>query len=168
MNIKQIFSQNIQTIEVLKVQNTVGDPEAIKKIEGMVASCKNLKDFEIIWNLKYFEDEPVRSFKYSLFDIFDNTPSIETFRIQAPEKCIERDGRETVGPLQGLAMIDIKQRFFYEKTGFSLHRPQNILPKTNKKSQIRKHFIINGESKEPINTQKDKNDTNHKKDLVTK
>ena len=42
-------------------------------------------------------------------------------------------------------MVDIKQRFFYEKTGWSLQRKQNILPKTNKKSQIRKHFITNGE-----------------------
>jgi hypothetical protein len=155
LNIKQTFSQNHKTIEVLKLQNVVGDPGAIGKIEGMITCCKKLKDFKVIWNLRYFKDEPARSFKYSLFDIFDNTPSIHTFRIQVPDKCIERDGREIDGPLQGLIMVDIKQRLFYVKTGWSLHRPRNILPKTNKKSQIRKHFIINGKMGERIDTHDD-------------
>jgi len=145
-NTKQIFIQNLETIETFKIQNVVSDPAGIKKIEGMIAACKNLKDLEVIWNLKYFEDEPARSFKYSLFDIFDNTPSIETFRIIAPVNCIDREtGRQSAGPGQSLIVIDIEQRFFYQKTGFSLQRPQTILPLSNKKSQIRKHFFLNGE-----------------------
>ena len=153
LNAKQILCQNIPTIEVLKVQNTISDPEALCKIEGWVAACKNLKDFEVMWNLKYFEDEPARAFKYSLFDIFDNTPSIETFRIQVPDKVTNRhSGKECDGPRHGLIFFDLRFRFFYEKVGFSTLRQQNILPKTDKKSQIRKSFVLNGQVEERSNT----------------
>ena len=157
-NVRQIFLQNLPTIETLKIQNVVSDPEGIGKIEGLVAACKKLKDLEIIWNLKYFEDEPARAFKYSLFDIFDNTPSIETFRLVAPNKCIDRDdGKECAGPGQSLIVFDIELRFFYQKTGFSLQRPQNILPLSNQKAQIRKNYYLNGEKQnDPRERKKDK------------
>ena len=61
-NVRQIFLQNLSTIETLKIQNVVSDPEGIGKIEGLVAACKKLKDLKIICNLKYFEDEPARDF----------------------------------------------------------------------------------------------------------
>ena len=160
VNVKQIFQQNLATIETLKIQNVLSDPEGIGKIEGFVTACKKLKDFEVIWNLKYFLDEPARAFKYSLFDIFDNTPSIETFRLVCPDKCIdENNGRECAGPAQSLIVFDIEFRFFYQKTGFSLQRPQNILPLTNPKAQIRKNYYLNGKKqKDPRDKKKEKKD----------
>ena len=71
VNCKQIFNQNCKTLEVLKFQNVMGDPEGISHLKDYIISCKNLKDLEVIWNIKYFDDEPARSFKYTMFDIMD-------------------------------------------------------------------------------------------------
>ena len=135
VNCKQIFLQNCKTLEMVKFQNVLSDPTGIGYLEEFLISCKKLKDLEIIWNVKSFDDEPARSFKYSLFDIMDASPRIETLRIQVPDKV----------PKHALLLVDIERRFFYQKTGFSLQRPQNILPKEHSKTQIRKMFSVNGE-----------------------
>ena len=146
VNCRQIFRQNCNTLEILKVQNVMDDPEGISFLTGLIIACKNLKDLEVIWNIKYFDDQPARNFRYALFDIMDGSPNIEILRIQVPEKVTNRsNGKEEDGPKLSLIIYDMKRRFFYEKTGFSKFRPQIIHHKNSRKTRIRKLFSINGQ-----------------------
>ena len=155
LSMKRLFFQNHQTLRVIRFQNELKNPVAISNDlwKRCICSCKQLKELEIIWNLnKWIDHDQATIFKYSMFDIVDNHPGLEILRIQVPEILKDEFG-EDLKPLResgelpdfkvNLLFIDIKARFFYEKTMFSLYYKQ--LLKTREECKTRKLFTLNGE-----------------------
>ena len=147
--LQRLIYQSHESIQVLKFENDARYPHALDEefFNRCIRGCENLKELVLIWRLnRTMEHERALDFKHGVFKIIDNMPDLEILRIEMPQIVGDKgqEYKKENGEFRySIVILDLKLRFFYEKTMFTPYMPQVL--KSYEESKTRKVFSFNGE-----------------------